>query len=68
MAIKRSVPQSVFDSKDALHIQRQATKEATDKLNQTPVDQLDVGNPNHPINSGLFGYGLTEFLNKQYGK
>lgn len=64
--MKHTVPQSVFDSRDAIRIARQATKEATDELNRTPVHMLDVGNPNHPIHSGLFGFATDVFLAKQH--
>ena len=63
---KRSVPQSVFDSKEALQIAKLAHKQAVDQLAKIPTDKLDVGNPNHPIHDGIFGYDRKEFLQKQY--
>ena len=54
---KRDVPQSVFDSPQALAMARKATKEATDELNRTPRHLLDEGNPNHPrFDSPRFSY------------
>lgn len=63
---KRSVPQSVFDSKEAIRIAREANREAVEELNRTPVHLLGLGNPNHPIYDGIFGYETKEFLKKQY--
>lgn len=39
---------------------------AVRELNETPVEMLDPGNPNHPVNSGLFGQETGKFLRKQY--
>lgn len=62
---KRTVPQSVFDSPEARCIAKRATKEAWDDLCRIPARLLDVGNPNHPIHSGLFGYETQAFLTRQ---
>ena len=35
-------------------------------LATTPVHLLDPGNPNHPINDGIFGYETKAFLARQY--
>lgn len=40
--------------------------DACDELNNTPVHLLDVGNPNHPVNDGIFGYETEDFIRKQY--
>lgn len=64
--MKRTIPQSVFDSKSALRIAKQATKEATEQLENTPRHMLDEGNPNHPIHDGLFGHDRDDFMAKQY--
>lgn len=65
--MKRTVPQAVFDSPEALRIARSATREATEELNRTPRHLLDPGNPNHPdYDMKLFGYDANEFLKKQY--
>ena len=45
---------------------RQAMAEAKADLDRTPVHLLGLGNPNHPSNDGLFGYGREEFLAKQH--
>ena len=63
---KISVPQTVFDSKIALRIAREATKQATDQLNNTPRHLLDEGNPNHPMYDTIFGYERDVFMAKQY--
>lgn len=62
---KRTVPQSVFDSKSALRIAREATNAATEELNNTPRHLLDEGNPNHPMYDQIFGYDQI-FMAKQY--
>lgn len=65
--MKRTVPQSIFESKEALKIARQAHIEACRELDNTPRHLLDEGNPNHPMyDNKLFGYGVEEFLKKQY--
>lgn len=63
---KRTVSQSVFDSKTALRIAREATKQATEELERTPRHMLDEGNPNHPMYDQIFGYDREEFMAKQY--
>ena len=64
--IKRTVSQAVFESKEALQAARLGHKQACDELEKTPVHMLDPGNPNHPLNDGIFGYETKEFLKKQY--
>lgn len=65
--MKRTVPQSVFDSPDALRIARQGHLQACRELDRTPRHLLDIGNPNHPAHDlKLFGYDTTAFLAKQY--
>lgn len=64
--MKRTVSQSVFDSKSARRIARIATDEATRELNNTPRHMLDEGNPNHPMYDRLFGYDRDVFMAKQY--
>ena len=63
---KRTVPQSVFESKDALRAAALGHKQACDALARMDVSELDVGNPNHPANDGIFGYATADFLAKQY--
>ncbi len=63
---KRTVPQAVFDSEDALRVARAGHEAACNELANTPAHMLDVGNPNHPIYDGIFGYDRDEFLARQY--
>ncbi len=64
--VKRTVAQSVFESKEALKAAKLGHDDAVRELNNTPVHMLDTGNPNHPMNDGIFGYETKEFLAKQY--
>lgn len=65
--MKRTVPQSVFDSPDAIRIAKQAHKEACEELNRTPRHLLDEGNPNHPrYDLHLFGEHREAFMARQY--
>lgn len=41
-------------------------QEACADLARKRPEDLDVGNPNHPINSGLFGQACDKFLARQY--
>lgn len=64
---KRTVPQAVFDSPEAIRIARQAHREACAELDATPRHLLDEGNPNHPMyDNKIFGYDEQEFLRRQY--
>ena len=64
---KRDLPLSVFYSKAALRIAKEAHKQACDELDRTPRHKLDPSNPNHPDwDNNLFGYDEKEFLSKQY--
>lgn len=62
---KRSIPQSVFDTKEALRAAKLGHQDACRELAAMGVNDLDIGNPNHPINDGLFGYETKTFLAKQ---
>lgn len=66
MSEKRTVPQAVFDSPDAIRISREGHRQAVRGLDRTPVHLLDSVNTNHPIHAGLFGYATADFLAKQY--
>jgi hypothetical protein len=67
--MKKTIPQSVFDSKEAKTVIKNGTKSAILELNLTPCCQLDPGNPNHPdYGDKIFGYPEKEFLEKQYRK
>lgn len=66
MTIKRTVNQSVFETKSALKAAMLGHEAACRELNNTPVRLLGTGNPNHPSNDGIFGYTTEEFLSKQY--
>jgi hypothetical protein len=64
---KRTVPQAVFDSKDARRIAREGHRLACEELARTPRHMLDEGNPNHPrYDRKLFGYDESEFMARQY--
>jgi len=63
---KRTVPQAVFDSKDARRIQAAGHKQACEELDRMHPSQLDEGNPNHPMYDRLFDYDRGEFMRKQY--
>lgn len=66
--MKRTVPQSVFDSPEARRIAKIAHREACEDLARTPRHLLDPGNPNHPDNftPRIFGYAEADLLAKQY--
>ena len=64
---KRTVPQAVFDSKDALRIAKAGHEQACCELERMPRHLLDRSNPNHPdYDNKLFGYDEAEFMAKQY--
>lgn len=44
---------------------KQAVQQSMDELDAMNPYDLDIGNPNHPIHSGIFGYETKEFLRKQ---
>lgn len=63
----KTIPQAVFDSVLARRITKKGHEEATLELACTPVQLLDIGNPNNPIyENKIFGYSEKEFLAKQY--
>ena len=65
--MKRSIPQSVFDSAEARKVQRDGHRQALNDLLKVPRDKLDRGNPNHPdYDLKLFGQDVSEFMAKQY--
>ena len=65
--MKRTVPQAVFDSKEAQQAARAGHRAACAELERTPRHLLDEGNPNHPrYELLLFGYPEAELLAKQY--
>lgn len=64
---KRTVPQAVFDSPQALKAAREGHLAACRELNNTPRHLLDEGNPNHPrYDLHLFGEHHETFLQRQY--
>lgn len=65
---KRSVPQAVFDSPEALRVAKAGHREACQQLALTPRHLLDPSNPNHPDNFTvrLFGHEESQLLAKQY--
>jgi len=64
--IKRTVPQAIFETKDALRAAALGHKQACDELARMNVNDLSTGNPNHPINDGIFGYATADLMAKQY--
>jgi len=65
--MKRTVQQSVFESKDAIRAAKAGHKQACDELNATPRHLLNEGNPNHPMyDAKIFGYDANEFMARQY--
>ena len=65
--MKRTVPQSIFESPDARRIAKQAHREAREELERKPRHLLDPGNPNHPnYDNRIFGYTVPDILSKQY--
>jgi len=63
---KRDIPQSVFDSPSAIRAARLGHAEACAELARLDQRMLGEGNPNHPSQETLFGYGRDEFMRKQY--
>lgn len=47
-------------------LMRAAYEKGVNELNNTPTHMLDIGNPNHPIHDGIFGYETKSFLAKQF--
>jgi hypothetical protein len=65
--MKRTVPQSVFDTPEALRAARLGHAAACAELDKLPRHMLNEGNPNHPMyDAKLFGYAQAEFMAKQY--
>jgi len=65
--MKRTVPQSVFDSPEALRAAREGHRLACEDLARVPRHLLDPGNPNHPrYDDRIFGYTVPDLLAKQY--
>ncbi|MBB18632.1 MAG: hypothetical protein CMP20_04060 [Rickettsiales bacterium] len=62
----RTIPQAVFDNKDNLRASAEGHRLACAELARKHPSELDVGNPNHPINDGIFGHDTEEFMRKQY--
>lgn len=53
---KRTVPQAVFDTRQAIAAAKAGHQQACEELARVPVDQLGEGNPNHPrYDDKLFG-------------
>lgn len=66
MTTKRTVPQAVFDTPEALRVAREGHRQACEELARTPRHMLDPANPNHPSHDQLFGYDREVFMAKQY--
>jgi len=64
---KRTVPQAVFDSPQAIRVAKQGHREACEELARTPRHLLDEGNPNHPrYDLHLFGEHHETFMARQH--
>jgi hypothetical protein len=65
--MKRTVPQVVFETKEALKAAKEGHAQACRELDKVPHHMVDEGNPNHPMyDLYLFGYHVDTFLAKQY--
>lgn len=65
--MKRTIPQAVFDSPEALRAAREGHRLACQDLARVPRHLLDEGNPNHPrYDDRIFGYTVPDLLAKQY--
>ena len=62
----RHVPYAFELTPDWQRRTRQALAESRALLDAIPPMQRDIGDPNHPIHSGLFGMDTAEFLARQY--
>lgn len=64
---KITVPQSVFDSPEALRAAAAGHRQAVADLDRVPRHLLDEDNPNHPrYDLHLFGVPAGRFLAGQY--
>lgn len=64
---KRTVPQAVFDSPEAIRAARQGHAEACAELARTPRHLLGEGDPNHPMyDLHIFGEHHETFMRRQY--
>ena len=64
---KKTVPQSVFDSPEAIKVAKCGHAEACAELDRTPRHLLGEGNPNHPMyDLHIFGEHHEKFMKRQY--
>jgi hypothetical protein len=64
---RRTVPQAVFDSPEAIRAAKAGHAMACRELDATPRSSLGEGNPNHPrYDLHIFGIHADEFMSKQY--
>lgn len=64
---KRTVPQAVFDSPEAIRSAKAGHEQACRELERAPRHLLGGGNPNHPMyDLHIFGYHVDDFMAKQY--
>lgn len=74
MTQKRTVPQAVFDSPEALRLARRAVEESQREMDEAwrRGDPVGEGDPNHPKYNGgvdprkLFGRPVQAHLDLQY--
>ena len=65
--MKRTVPQSVFDSPEALRVAKQGHLEACRLYEAIPDRLRGEGDPNYPMyHNKILGYDEKEFMEKQY--
>lgn len=65
--MERTIPQTVFDSREARRIIEAGTREAIADLERMPRHMLSESNPNHPsYDLHLFGEHYVSFMGKQY--
>jgi hypothetical protein len=65
--MKRTIPQAVFDSPEALRVAKQGHLEACRLYEAIPDHLRGEGDPNHPMyRNKILGYDEKEFLEKQY--
>lgn len=65
MSSSKYEPWPCETTKEWKRMAKQAIQQSMDELDRMNPYDLDIGNPNHPANSGIFGYETGEFMKKQ---
>lgn len=55
-----------WNTPEARKADREGHLAACRELDRKHPSELDIGNPNHPIHDGIFGYESVDFLRRQY--